>query len=280
MEIDLVKAGLGLQQETDKLRSNIRRYNEDGFIVLKDFIDVNSVSNVLYDLSVLLPIEGDTEQLKDCLKKVKSENEQRYISILRAFSRSLSLSHVLSGKNITDFLSYLGLSQLSIPTQPVLHVTCKDLVIDKGYFGIEAHQDWPSTLRSLNSVIVWIPLTTVGEKDHPMQVVPGSHLDGVISGSINEHCLSIDMPNNKFVDLICDPGDVIIMSTFCVHRTKVIGDGFRISASIRFNDLGEEEFMARGFSCAYSRLVDRSLFKKHFSETSKLKLRKIFSNEK
>jgi len=278
MEMDLAKVELGLQQGLDKLYKNIKRYNEDGFIVLKDFIDVSNTTDILHNLSTMLPIISPNEQLKDCLKKVKSENEQQYISILRAFSRSLSLFQIFGNENIIGFLSHLGLGQLSIPTQPVLHMACKDLVIDGGYFGLEAHQDWPSIVGSLNSVIVWIPLTTVGEKDHPMQVVPGSHLTGVISGSIEANGLFIDIPNNKFVDLICDPGDVVIMSTFCVHRTKAIGDGFRIAASMRFNDLDEEDFRAHGFPCAYSRSVDRSLFKKYLPETNKL--RRIFSNEK
>ena len=91
MEMDLAKVELGLQQGLDKLYKNIKRYNEDGFIVLKDFIDASNTTDILHNLSTMLPIISPNEQLKDCLKKVKSENEQQYISILRAFSRSLSL---------------------------------------------------------------------------------------------------------------------------------------------------------------------------------------------
>ena len=146
-----------------------------------------------------------------------------------------------------------------------------------GYFALKPHQDWPSIVGSLNSVVVWIPLTVVGEYDHPLQVVPGSHLEGVLEGEEGTNELVVNKSDKDFLTIICSPGDIVVMSTFCVHRTKPTGSGFRLACSIRYDDMMDLDFSNRNYTCAYKRSVDRSLFKKHIP--SKKAINRIFSLE-
>lgn len=252
----------------------VEQYKRNGYVVFKNLLDCDEVEKTVSQLRSMTG--SNLSSVKGCLKNLFL-NEERYFSTLRIFSKSLSVQRLLHSKEIISKLNDLGLEQLSTPTLPVLHTTSKELVSSGGYFALEPHQDWPSIVGSLNSVIVWIPLTDVGEYDHPLQVVPGSHLEGVIGGEEGANELVVNKTDEDFFTLICSPGDVVVMSTFCVHRTKPVGDGFRLACSIRYDDMAESDFSNRNYTCAYKRSVDRSLFKKHIP--SKKAISKIFSVE-
>ena len=243
---------------------NIKEYKEAGYTVLSGAIDLAHIDNTISTLySILHSEKSEPSCLRHHLEKEVQGDPDRYISILRAFSRSLTVFQLFESKAILSFLSSINLEQLSIPTQPVVHISCKSLTTKSGYFGFEAHQDWPSIVGSLNSVIVWIPLTKITQDDNPLQVIPRSHLKGIIPGTLEDNVLTIDAKDDEFVDLLCAPGDVVVMSTFCVHRTAPNRSGFRIATSLRFNDLSEDNFAKRNFTCAYSRSVNRTLYKEN-----------------
>ena len=58
--------------------------------------------------------------------------------------------------------------------------------------------------------------------------------------------------DESFVPVPAEPGDVIVFSSFMVHRTGEEGDGLvRVALSTRFNNAMEGTFVARGYPTPY-----------------------------
>jgi phytanoyl-CoA hydroxylase len=262
------------------LSEDVINYRSQGYVVLRGVLPICKIDSALATLQKMLCLVSKTEvsSVHEGLRLLKERDPKLYVSTLSAFSRSISLSSVLQDDSIVSYLDDIDISSPSLPTAPVLHVSSKDLVTNGGYLGHSAHQDWPSVVGSLNSVISWVPLTPIGENDHPLMVAPRSHLQGVMEGRVEDRGLIVEEKDLQFVNVTCSPGDVVIMSTFCAHKTNMSGTGFRIAASIRYNDVLQSEFAERGYPCAYRRSVDRELYRANIP--TKDQINGIFLNGK
>jgi len=135
-------------------------------------------------------------------------------------------------------------------------------------FGLEYHQDWPSMVSSLNSVVAWTAVTEVGPDTHGLEFLVSSHKAGVLPGEQTENGWIIDhkitLEYDSFIPVL-PKGGLIIFSPFLVHRTHIAKSylGYKLAFSQRFDDLHSNEWRERGFQCAYSNFVDRKLFS-HF----------------
>ena len=181
-----------------------------------------------------------------------------YIGFLSVSAKNIDLQRMLIGDEIHGSLIDLGIKYPSIISQPVLHVMSPALRIPDGYYGTEAHQDWTSTQGSIDCVTVWIALTDAGIGNFPLEVIPGSHLDGLREGKVNGSVLEVEADDKDFVPIECKAGDVIFLSGFIVHRTGK-GKGFRVAVSQRFDNASEPTFIERGYPCAQKRIVDREV---------------------
>jgi len=212
-------------------------YNRDGYVKVVENIHP----------SVMLANERE-------LKSMLDADVEKYIGYLRASAKHIEAQRL--------FLCTRVLAQIiGVPTiieQPVLHVMSPALRIPDGYYGTVAHQDWPSTQGSLDSVTVWIALTDAGIGNFPLEVIPGSHKRGLLDGKMNGSVLEVEADDKEFIPVECKAGDVIFMSGFTVHRTGQ-GNGFRVAVSQRFDNAAEPTFIERGYPCAQKRVVDREI---------------------
>jgi ectoine hydroxylase-related dioxygenase (phytanoyl-CoA dioxygenase family) len=112
---------------------------------------------------------------------------------------------------------------------------------------------------SLNVITVWIPFMDIGVDNFTLEVIPGSHLEGMKDGEVDGSVLKISCDENKFISLSLKKGDVLFMSGFLVHQTRREGRGFRLAVSQRFEDASDPTFIERGYPCAQKRVVERSI---------------------
>lgn len=145
-----------------------------------------------------------------------------------------------------------------------MHIQADSLKIPNGYFGLVAHQDFPSVQGSLDGFVVWIPLVDIDANKYPLEVIPRSHKNGVLpsiensssSWEIKPECYN----ESDFVPATCEVGDVIFMSNFTVHRSSQNGDDrLRLACSTRYDNADEETFADRCYPSAYIRTVQRIL---------------------
>src|SRR5207237_1140060 len=117
-----------------------------------------------------------------------------FLAAARHSAKLVSLTQAAVSSAVTDLVEQLGLRLATMPTSPVLHVMSDQLRIPDGYFGVSTHQDWPSIQGGLDTLTMWMPLMDVDERNYPLDVIPRSHLRGVLPGRVRDHELEID-PN-------------------------------------------------------------------------------------
>lgn len=220
---------------------NIRQeYNRDGYWILRNAF---SFSN---------PLEWSEESIK----KIFDKGMDQYIPFLSAQAKLVEIQRLFWSACVIETIRLLGIEKPLFPSQPVMHIMSPRLRIPDGYYGTSAHQDWPSVQGSLDMITAWIALTDC--EDFPLEVIPGSHKQGLQEGTPNGSVLEIKCDDREFIPLKCKAGDVIFLSGFTIHRTGK-GNGFRVAVSQRFDNAVEKTFVERGYPCAQKRIVERGI---------------------
>lgn len=125
------------------------------------------------------------------------------------------------------------------------------------------HQDITYLLGSPNSVTYWIPLGTVNAENGSVEVVPGSHRDGVVPFRFTSDkpldrgtVLSpadihlVDEPSEPGLMIEAALGDLVLFSQFLLHRsTPNRSRGTRWTVQVRHADAFEQPFIDAGYPC-------------------------------
>lgn len=239
------------------LRSQLREdYNRDGYVLAP--VD-GAVDGVSRDIGRLFSKQSSTycSQLFDDIKFLFLSDIKKYIYTLRTCAKLMSLQELFLSTYST--INELGIS-FPVLIPPTIHVVSDELKIPDGYHGAFAHQDWPSLQGSLDVITVWIPFMEVGRDNFTLEVIPGSHKNGLLPGAIDGSVLKIECDESKFIPLEIKKGEALFFSGFLIHRTRKEGSGFRIAASQRFENASELTFIERGYPCSQTRVVDRNIY--------------------
>ena len=124
---------------------------------------------------------------------------------------------------------------------------------------MHAHQDWPALQTGLNTVVVWIPLHDVGEDNYPLEMVPGSHLLGLLPAKAGEHYSEVETEGMEFVPVPVPAGSALLFSVFTVHRTRTPGTGTRVAYSHRYEDANDPWYYEHGCYSAQRCVIDREI---------------------
>lgn len=240
-------------------------FKKNGVIIIRGLINPQDIiaCNAILKCGMDKISGQDTSSLIESLTSAFQKSTEQYRAYLRTFAKSVKIQSLFLDEKILSVIEDLGVIAPSTPTTPVTHIVSKKLS-DSGIEKVAttSHQDWPSIQGSIDSLVVWIPLTTVDLDSHPVQIIPGSHAEGLRECAAKSNVSQITLSNDeemRYVDVVCNPGDVVIFSTFLIHRTKLAGDSARIAVSNRFDNMFEKSFIERSFPCAYVRIVDRNL---------------------
>jgi ectoine hydroxylase-related dioxygenase (phytanoyl-CoA dioxygenase family) len=167
-----------------------------------------------------------------------------------------------------QLVTSLGLEFPLISTRVSIHIMSDDLKIPNGYHKTPPHQDWRSIQGSLDNVVLWLPTTPVTARSHALELVPKSHLYGLLPTV--EHIMTPSTSDDRiceedYVPIAVEPGDVIAFSAFMVHRTGEEGDGLvRIALSGRFNNANERTFVEHAYPTPYSYSYRKDLMFENF----------------
>jgi hypothetical protein len=194
--------------------------------------------------------------------------------MLRVFGSAKSVYDVFLSRAVADACRALGVSRPMLHTLPIFHLISNRLRIDGGYHGFEAHQDWSAVQTSINSVAVWLPFHTVDRECFPLEVLPGSHIRGLLPsmGDADEYTVDPScIDESRFLPVEMAKGDVAFMTLFTVHRTGMrSNDRLRIAASWRYEDSVEPSLIDRGYPFAQSRRVRHEAFSLGFPDADRM----------
>jgi len=256
----------------------VETYRRDGFCVVGDILSKDRILEFHDEISQVLMSQLDFLGIETAdsanspfalMKKLFQSDRSRYLAALRLISRLYSLQMLLLDENVLRLVRRLGLSLPVMQARPVFHVMSEDLRFEQGYFGFGVHQDWPALQGSLDMVTVWVPLVDVDKDLFPLEVIPGSHMHGLLPGQITQHILEVDpgcYADADFVPVEAKLGDVVIMSAFALHRSGTEGrlNDVRLAASCRYENAMESCFVGHGFPFCQQTVVKRELLFENF----------------
>ncbi|WP_411288341.1 phytanoyl-CoA dioxygenase family protein [Phenylobacterium sp.] len=238
----------------------------EGFVVVRGLLDpaeLDEINRQMGELFVLqlrrlcLAIDlGDSREAWQAnAARLLAADPQLYISTARLTQMLPSANRLLLSEPILALVRELGVEVPVVSTRASNHIMSDLLRIPGGYHKSPPHQDWRSMQGSLDSLVLWIPTTPVTERSHALEVVPRSHLLGLLPTVDHIMTPTVSDPRiteDQFVRLPMNPGDVVAFSSFMVHRTGEEGDGLvRIAFSTRYNNAAEETYVAHGYPTPY-----------------------------
>lgn len=145
-----------------------------------------------------------------------------------------------------SLLNNIGLNDVCLNTRPLISFSSKFTAKNEFYWRVPPHQDWPSTLGSLNGVTCWVPLVDLHDSDlGPLEISPQSHLFG-----LKKSCDAImsDAVDCNYDKILMSIGDILFFNNFTIHKSgNNITKKIRISVHFRYDDFSETTFVERKF---------------------------------
>src|SRR4051812_5983226 len=152
----------------DLLREGLRQYVSQGYFVGRGVLpvqDVNATTEEIHKVFVqqlrhlgICESTADGEDgLHDDMKSLLAVDTKRYIASLKLCANLFSMHALFMSSGIRELTRTLGIALPVFQTSPVFHVMADDLRIPGGYYGYDAHQDWPALQSGLDTVTIWIP---------------------------------------------------------------------------------------------------------------------------
>ncbi len=166
----------------------------------------------------------------------------------------VSLHRLSLDQRLLAELTELGLEQPNISTRPLLYFNSPRLAKKEVYWRLEVHQDWRSMQGSLDSMVVWIPLMDIDVQLGALEIIPGSHLRGLLEAEMVDGYghLRAEIDPASFLPVEVKRGDALFFSSFLLHRSGTnTTDAIRWSCHFRYNNLAEATFIERGFPHPY-----------------------------
>jgi hypothetical protein len=240
-------------------------------VFLRQFIEKKYLSKcTLEDIS--------DEVFNDFLYRLFDEDMECLSNSGKQIQHLISL-HSLSIQNkVIDLLKETGLKKPIISTRPVLYFNHPKLAKQKVFHTVEAHQDWRSMQGSLNSVVIWIPLVDINKDLGALEILPGSHLDGLRTDHVENGFGIVALSKeeeDKLISIEIKTGDALLFSCFLIHQSgNNITNKPRWSCHFRYNDLEDSTFINRKYAHPYIYKPREELITKDFP--SKEELLKIF----
>lgn len=273
------KPANGSKAVTHPQLASREEYLLNGYIVARDLISVSDLEAINDEIADLFEVQLRRLGLpivpgrsRDAFRlnagALIKADVATYISTARITQMLPSVHRILISEPIMRLVDELGLSLPVLSTRASIHIMSDDLKVPGGYHKSPPHQDWRSIQGSLDNVVLWMPTTPVTSRSHALEIVPKSHLHGLLNTSDHIMTPMVDdarVTDDMYVPVPVQPGDVIAFSSFLVHRTGEEGDGHvRIALSGRFNNAREKTFVEHGFPTPYSYSYRKDLMFENF----------------
>lgn len=251
------------------MKERIDFFKKNGYLLLDNFLPKQDVEIVLRDAkNVFLRQFIEKKYISQC--SLEELNEEQYNSFLyRLFEEDIEClsncgkqaQHLISlhtlslSSKIVELLNQVGLETPIISTRPVLYFNHPKLAKQKVFYKVDAHQDWRSMQGSLNSVVIWIPLVNMNKELGALEILPGSHLDGLRTDHVENGfgmVLLSEEEKERLISVEVNAGDALLFSSFLIHQSgDNMTDKPRWSCHFRYNDLDDPTFIKRKFAHPY-----------------------------
>jgi len=251
-----------------KLFSDIRNR---GYVVLKSFVNLDCIDNVLQDIAKIFQQKSfEPHSFSKALINEFNHNNDRYrakLKCVRSLMSMIRLSDSFQASLFADNKSWV--TQLS--AWPNLHLQHPEITFKNGYDRLPPHQEYNYSRGSIDSLVAWMPLFTSSEEHFPIEIIEGSHKKGLIPHKLVGANVALDtLDSNDYFDrdfnrLVLHAGDVVLFSSFAIHRTgknriNEIEYPVRIAANFQLNNLLEQSIISREYQIGDSTIASTERF--------------------
>lgn len=244
-------------------QDQVESFQKNGFLLLNGFIHSANIAQLCFEVRDLFTpalmhhgiakAKPSWDELDGMLYQLFEQQPAAFINCAKHAQHLFALWELACSRNLRTTMLDLGLELPTICTRPVFFFNNPKLAKDPIYHTVPAHQDWASMEGSQDSVVIWIPLCDVPKNLGALEVVPGSHKDGLITDRYEHGFGLVDRYGDEdFVSVETEAGDALIFSSYLVHRSgKNVTDRVRWSCHFRYNNIKHPEYAKRDFHQNY-----------------------------
>lgn len=263
---------------------NLNEYKKNGYVLLRDFIDVKEIDAIRQEAKDIFTIQLKRLGIvsKDNLTEAEFEKGlyelfkkdfQLLMYCGKQLQHMISLHRLSLSEKIVSTLKELGLSHPIINVRPVIFFNSPRLGKKEVDHTKPAHQDFRTTQGSIDSVVVWMPLIDIPKELGALEIIPGSHMNGLMQYEVNDAYHTLKNTNEKdFISVEVKKGDALFFSTLLVHQSgQNTSDAIRWSCHFRYNNINDPTFIERGFPHTYLYRPQDELVTKDFPSVAQMK---------
>ncbi len=229
------------------------QYLEEGYVILRGLLEPRTLHAVRQEMGrVFGALTEDELQVR--LREVYSRDFDRYHGAAKLCNHLVSLYRLAVHEKIHTALKDLGVSFPVLCARPVVWFHSPHLAKTERYAKLPAHQEWANMQGSLDGIVVWAPLVDISEDMGRLEVLPGSHKEGLLdfhADPAKDYPLATNealLEGKRFVPIDAEVGDVVFFSAFLVHRSGVNRTNrARLTVNFRFNNAEEPTFAERNY---------------------------------
>ena len=251
----------------------------DGFVLVDDLVSDAALEAIARDIAAVLtrraaalgldvPSGSTRGDITAQLVALFRHDPKTYMAAAKVCQHLIRVHQLGLSDEILSVVAGLGLNAPVVATRPVIHFMADALRIQGGYHKTPAHQDWRSVQGSLDGITIWLPLFDVGASDYALEIVPGSHLEGLRRSEEDPfgHRVAEDaIDDAAFVAVPIRRRSVLFFSGFLVHRTGAAGGTLaRVALSYRYGNAAEPTFVDRNYPDKYVYRADLALLDPSF----------------
>jgi hypothetical protein len=248
-------------------KKQLDSFRKEGYLHVKGFYNRSHIRDVLNEAKAIFILQmhrlgiptdfplDDEVSLCEAMRKLFISDLEAFVNCGKQAQHLISLHRLSLDSSVELAVKSMGLEFPNISTRPVLFFNNPSLANKRVYHTVDSHQDWRSMQGSLDAVVLWCPLIDIDKSLGALEIVPGSHLRGLITesvesgfGMVPEHCFT----ENDWITAEVERGDALFFSSFLVHRSgNNITNRIRWSCHFRYNNLREPSFIDRKYHHNY-----------------------------
>lgn len=242
------------------------QFNRDGYILFRKALDPSVIREIYTEARHIFSKQiervtgkkvdiDDRDAFESAMFELFQKDVDAFISTGKTVQHTLSLHRLGVDQKIIDLVKQAGLVNPVIGARPAMQFNSRFLSKDGSkHWKLDAHQDWRTGQGSLDSTVVWFPMVPAGEEIGALQIIPGSHLRGLMESSASGYQggITAELKDSDFVQTTFEVGDLLVFSAFLIHQSgNNTTNNIRWSVQLRYNNLDEETFIERGYPMAY-----------------------------
>ena len=257
---------------------DVKSYKENGYLLLKGFFQRHEIERIrdeakqvfiaqMRRLGILRADDVSERAFELGMAQLFDLDLQSFTNCGKQAQHLISLHRLSLDERVIGAIVGLGLEFPNVSTRPVLYFNSRRLAKKEVYWRLSMHQDWRSMQGSLDAIVVWVPLVDIDRSLGALEIIPGSHTQGLLQSEMVDGYGHIDETKtmSRALPVEVEVGDALFFSAFLVHQSGTsVTDSIRWSCHFRYNNLREASFIDRGFPHPYTYKPQEELITKHF----------------